>query len=324
MKTITITSVLLMLLTSSQVHSQEKKEPRGKAIVEIYTNFHSGFGAARNDSGFELERSYIGYQYHWGHSITVKGVIDVGVSDVVDGYQNIAYIKNALISWNAGAFTLNGGLITNTQFNYQENFWGYRYIYKSFQDYYKFGSSADLGISATYKFAKWLSSDIIIANGEGYKKIQTGNGLLYGIGVTITPVKGLSMRFYASLNEAPDKGKEIVNYAMFAGYKHRYFSVGTEYNIMRNHNHTRGHNLYGFSLYASGAPTRWFEIYARTDGLMSNGSWNELNDEVAILAGVQFKLGEYVKIAPNFRMSIPKSKEKESLYYAYISCSFGL
>ena len=95
-----------MLLTSSQVHSQEKKEPRGKAIVEIYTNFHSGFGAARNDRGFELERSYIGYQYHWGHSITVKGVIDVGVSDVVDGYQNIAYIKNALISWNAGAFTL--------------------------------------------------------------------------------------------------------------------------------------------------------------------------------------------------------------------------
>ena len=57
---------------------------------------------------------------------------------------------------------------------------------------------------------------------------------------------------------------------------------------------------------------------------MSGDDWNEQNDEIAIIAGAQFKLGRYIKIAPNFRMSIPKADGVENRYYAYISCSFGL
>lgn len=43
---------------------------------------------------------------------------------------------------------------------------------KSFQDEYKFGSSADLGVSVAYKFNKVVSADVIVANGEGYKKYR--------------------------------------------------------------------------------------------------------------------------------------------------------
>ena len=96
------------------------------------------------------------------------------------------------------------------KFNFQEKFWGYRYAMKSFQDGYKFGSSADLGLSATYKFASWISADAIIVNGEGYKKIQKNDGLNYGLGVTLTPVKGLSVRLYGGLNESSDENKEDI------------------------------------------------------------------------------------------------------------------
>lgn len=323
MRTFYIIATLMAVCISAGAQGKGEKA-HGRAIVQIYTNFHSGFGAVNDDRGFDLDRSYIGYEYRMNRGLMIKGVLDIGQSSDVSDYQRIAYIKNAFIGWKWNRLMLNGGLIGTTQFSYQENFWGYRYVYRSFQDIYRFGQSADLGISAAYSFAQWIEADVIIANGEGFRQVQVNDGLLYGIGTTITPFKGMSLRLYASLNEGTDGAKDIVNYAMFAGYRHRYFSVALEYNIMRNSGRNAGKNLYGFSLYATGTLNRWLDIYARTDGLMSTDDWNEQNDEIAIIAGVQFKLGKYIRIAPNFRMAMPKANGMENRYYGYISCSFGI
>lgn len=325
MKRTGIIAVALLLFSSiGGVAQTTGNAPQGEAIVQIFTNFHSGFGATNNDRGFALDRSYLGYEYSFGKGVSIKGVMDIGQSNDIDDYHHLAYIKNALVKWSIGRFTLQGGMIGTTLFSYQEKFWGYRYIYKSFQDQYKFGSSADLGISATCDIAKWLEADIIIANGEGYKLVQVEDGLLYGAGATIKPFKGISLRLYAGLNEGAGTAKEIVNYAMFAGYRNRYFSAAIEYNIMRNNRRVEGQNLYGFSMYASGNINHWLNLFARADGLMSSDDWNKENDEVAIIAGAQFKLGKYVKIAPNFRISIPSADGLPNRYYGYISCCFGL
>ena len=325
MKRTGIIAVALLLFSSIDGVAQTTgNAPQGEAIVQIFTNFHSGFGATNNDRGFALDRSYLGYEYSFGKGVSIKGVMDIGQSSDIDDYHHIAYIKNALIKWNTGRLTLQGGMIGTTLFSYQEKFWGYRYIYKSFQDQYKFGSSADLGISASCNIAQWLEADVIIANGEGYKVVQVGNGMLYGAGATIKPFKGMSLRLYASLNEGTDGTKDIVNYAMFAGYRNRYFAAGVEYNIMRNDRRIEGQNLYGFSMYASGTINRWLNLFARADGLMSSNDWNKKKDEVVVIAGAEFKLGKYVKIAPNLRMSIPSTEGGKNRYYGYISCCFGM
>ena len=300
-------------------------EDKGKAIVQVFSNFHTGFGHERNDRGFELDRSYLGYQYDLDKGVQIKAVMDIGQSDDINDYHRIAYIKNAQISWKKGNLTLNGGLISTIQFNMQEKFWGYRYIMKSFQDQYKFGNSADLGISASYKFNDWLSADAIAVNGEGYKKIQKNDGLMYGIGATLTPIEGLSVRVYYGLNEGEDDTKENKqNLATFIGYKGKNFSLGGEYNLYKNDGYVKGKDLYGFSIYGTTKLNEKTEIYARYDNLSSKDDWNEAKDESAILTGLQFKLGKYVKIAPNFRMDMPKAKGSENRYAAYISCYFGL
>jgi hypothetical protein len=325
MKTRTAIIAITLLTACIGANAQEAaKQKGGKPIVEIFTNFHSGFGSVNDDRGFELGRSYLGYEYRTGKGVTIKGVLDVGQSNDVSDYEHIAYIKNAMVGWTGGCFTINGGLIGTTQFSYQEKFWGYRYIYKSFQDQYGFGSSADLGISASWDITKWIGVDAIIANGEGYRHIQSNDGLMYGVGTTITPFRGMSFRFYAEINEGGEEYSNTINYAMFAGYKNRYLSAGIEYNIVRNYKRVKGDNLYGFSLYASGRMNSWLDIYARADGLMSNDDWNKQNDEIVILAGAQFKLGKYVKIAPNFRMTIPAADGASNRYYAYLSCCFGI
>ena len=323
-KNVILAGLLACIGITAQAQDAKTDEPKGKAIVQVFGNFHTGFGAENDDRGFELERSYLGYEYKLNKNLTVKGVMDIGKSSDVSDYHRMAYIKNAMISWKTGNLTLNGGLISTTQFNFQEKFWGYRYIMKSFQDQYKFGSSADLGISATYKFADWLSADAIIVNGEGYKKVQKNDGLNYGLGTTLTPAKGLQIRLYGGLNESGEQGKEnIVNMAAFVGYKSDKFTIGAEYNKMWNASYQEGQDQSGYSVFASAKLDKKIEVYARFDDLCSKDDWNMAKDEQAAILGAQFKLGKYVKMAPNFRMSMPKADGADNRYSAYISCYFG-
>lgn len=323
-KNVILAGLLACIGITAQAQDAKTEEPKGKAIVQVFGNFHTGFGAENDDRGFELERSYLGYEYKLNKSLTVKGVMDIGKSSDVSDYHRMAYIKNAMVSWKTGNLTLNGGLISTTQFNFQEKFWGYRYIMKSFQDQYKFGSSADLGISATYKFADWLSADAIIVNGEGYKKVQKNEGLNYGLGTTLTPAKGLQIRLYGGLNESDEQDKEnIVNMAAFVGYKSDKFAIGAEYNKMWNASYKEGQDQYGYSVFASAKLDKKTEVYARFDDLCSKDDWNKAKDEQAAILGAQFKLGKYVKMAPNFRMSMPKADGLDNRYSAYINCYFG-
>ena len=325
MKKLTILAGLLACIgINAQAQDTTTAEPKGKAIVQMFGNFHTGFGEQRNDRGFDLERSYLGYEYKLEDGLTIKGVMDIGKSKNVDDYHRIVYIKNAMVSWKRDGFTLNGGLISTTQFNFQEKFWGYRYIMKSFQDQYKFGNSADLGISAAYKFNDFVSADAIIVNGEGYKKTQVNDGLNYGLGVTLTPVKGFQVRLYGGLNESGvDSKANTTNLAVFAGYKNKKFTVGSEYNYMQNASFTEGNNQFGYSLFGSVKVAKQAEVYARFDDLSSNDDWNIKKDERAAILGAQFKLGKYVKIAPNFRMSMPKADGSKMGCSAYVNCYFG-
>lgn len=322
-KKLILTSIIACCFISTKAQDTES-ELKGQAIIQVFGNFHTGFGSSRNDRGFELDRSYLGYQYSFGKGLSIKGVIDIGKSNAVNDYHRIAYIKNAMINWETGKLTLNGGLISTTQFNMQEKFWGYRYILKSFQDQYKFGSSADLGISASYKFNDIISADAIIVNGEGYKKVQLNDGLQYGLGITIVPIKGLSVRLYSGYNECATKGqKDTWNYATFIGYKAEKFSIGAEYNYIQNAGFTKDADQSGISVYTSGTLSKKVNIFARYDQLFSKNDWNISKEETALIAGTQLKFGKYVKVAPNIRVNFPNSYGADNTYTAYINCYFG-
>lgn len=324
-KHVILAGLLACMGISLQAQESKPEESKGKAIIQVFGNFNSEFDADNCNYGFELERSYLGYEYKLKNGLSMKAVMDVGKSADVDDYHRLAYVKNAMLSWKTGGLTLNGGLISTTQFNFQEKFWGYRYIMKSFQDQYKFGSSADLGISAAYKFNDRISADAIIVNGEGYKKIQQNNGLNYGLGLTINPISNFYVRLYGGLNTSGEvEDKDIANIATFAGYKSDKFTMGVEYNYMQNSSFDSNADKDGYSIFASVKLSKTTELYARFDELSSKNDWNYVADESAAIVGAQFQLGKYVKIAPNFRINMPKAEGAENYCSAYISCYFGL
>ena len=196
---------------------------------------------------------------------------------------------------------------------------------KSFQDEYKFGSSADLGISAAYQFNDNFMMDAIIVNGEGYKKVQVDDGLAYGLGLTMNLLDGLSIRLYGGMNEASEEGMEnAYNLATFVGYKNKDFSIGAEYNSYMNSGYVSDANQSGFSVYSSQKLNDKVSIYARADQLTSKDDWNKANDGMFSLVGVEIKLNKYIQLSPNLRVWTPKADGMKDEYMAYISCRFGL
>ena len=92
---------------------------------------------------------------------------------------------------------------------------------------------------------------------------------------------------------------------------------------MLNASYTEGNDQFGYSVFGSVKLAKYAELYARFDDLYSNNDWNIAKDERAAILGAQFKVCKYVKIAPNFRMSMPKADGAKGLYSAYINCYFG-
>ena len=328
MKRILFTAILTTLFLSSfaQDTPQAKKfKITGSPIVMVFANYHAGIGRANKESGFALDRSYLGYQFKLTEKLSGKVVFDIGPTKVADSdLERVAYVKNAMLSWQTGDFTIDFGLIGLQQFNVQEGFWGYRYILKPFQDEYKFGSSADMGVIGKYKFTKWLSADITFINGEGYKKLNKDNKYRYGIGATIKPIDDLTIRGYvdtSSKNVEGDGTKNQQNLALFAGYKNKYFSLGGEYNSMSNTKFEEDKNQSGYSVYSTVVLAEKFNAFGRYDNLSSKDDWSSADGQ-RILFGIQYTPIKLLKIAPNFTSWNPASGKSAS--YLYLNIEFKL
>ena len=320
MKKIKLT-LLTVLMTTLSIFAQDNKEfkPSGKAFAKIFTNFHTGIGSENDNQGFELQRAYFGYKYSFAKGLTGKVTLDIGNPANGSKLENTVYIKNAMLNWKEGNLSVDFGLIGTKAFKVQEKFWGNRYIFKSFQDKHKYNTSADMGISATYKITDELSIDGIITNGEGYKKLQSDNKYRYGAGVTYI-VDGLTLRAFADVySKQEDDQKNQSTVALFAGYKLKKFSIGAEYNMLSNYKFTEDNNMNGVSIYSAYKASKKIKLFGRYDQLMSKDDWNEDNDGSAIIAGLEYSPIKNLKIAPNVQVWNPKKDGSDSETYAYLS-----
>lgn len=318
--------ILLFLISlHSQLYAQEKQFTiTGKPIVTVFANYHTGLGEANKESGFELERCYLGYQFKVMPHLSGRIVFDIGPTKVKGSdLERVAYIKNAMLTWTPGNFTLDFGLVKTEQFSLQENFWGYRYIFKSFDDEYKFSPSADMGIIAKYKFSDQFEADISVTNGEGYKKINQDNSYRYGAGMTLYPLSGIVIRTYYDLYSGKsDTTSHQHSLTVFTGYKHTRFYLGAEYNKMFNAGFQTHTTQSGYSVFASAGISKKISAFARYDNLETNRHSTTGNDGQLILGGIQYTPVKYLKLSPNFRNWNPYNGPSQA--YLYFNLEFKL
>ena len=312
---------------SSTLTSQAQEESKGKPIVTIFSQVGTSFNNTTdkvNSFGFDLERAYLGYQYSLNEHFSAKVVYDMGKGDD-NSLQRSGYVKNAQFDIHYDKFSLSAGLTSTAQFSFQEKFWGYRYIMKSFQDEMKWGSSADLGVLATFTPCDMLSIDASVFNGEGYKKIQADDQLLYGLGITFKPIKQLSLRVYSDIKTKREAATQN-NLAIFLGYKDETFAIGGEYNKQFNNKNVDDRTLDGLSVYGKYKFTKSLEGFVRYDYASSNCKdeiWQYSLDGNTVLAGVDWKVNKLLHLSPNFKYNHSEVTDKDT-YYVMLSAKINL
>ena len=306
--------VLILFLTSIAFYSTAQETGSGKPIVVLFGDYTTGLGKASDVSGFNLTRSRLGYEYQTAGSLKATVVLDVNTLDDNTRTANFHY---AMLEWAYQKLTLSGGLIYLSQFEEQEAFWGRRYIEKSFQDLYGFGHDSDLGLKLKYGFTDWLSADFAITNGEGTLNLNNNNTYKYGLGITVIPVTGLTLRAYTDLygkspNLYPEAGpsasyKNQGTIALFAGYSNSSFSLGAEYNNQKNRSFVNGCDYSGLSVYAGVPLNEKFGLYGRYDYVDTKTldgityDWSAIVNESALVAGFEYKPTSQLSISPNYR-----------------------
>ncbi len=184
-KTLPTILTILITLQSINLKAQTTAEfvPNGKPLVLIFTDVSSTITNDAYSKSFDVTRAYLGYEYFFTKNISSR--INIDVADPGAGkLQMTAFIKNAYLQYKTDNLTVRFGMIPTLAYGLQEKIWGYRYIYKSFQDAYNFGPSADLGASVEYSPAKFISLDLSLLNGEGYKRLQADSTFKSTLGVT--------------------------------------------------------------------------------------------------------------------------------------------
>jgi len=303
--------ILLVSISSFSQSLNDSFVPSGDVQFKVFWNYHTDLSEnATKTSAFELQRAYLGYQYAFSNAITAKVTIDVG--DNSGGSAYTAYLKTAQLDWKvAPSVKLSMGLIGMKQFNDQEKFWGYRYVFKSFQDKNGYGSSADLGVNAEFNLSKNLKANFLIANGEGYKKLQDEDGKQkVGASLIFTPVKGLTTKIYADSQPSIDSDA-ITTISLFAGYRAANWRFGAEYNKLNNgkkySSAAQDHDLDGLSFYSTYQINNKVEIFGRFDQLSSNTlpgeseAWNLSKDGNQIIGGVQYLPVKGVSFSLNYQ-----------------------
>lgn len=219
--------------------------------------------------------------------------------------NDIEYLDNLM---------LKTGAISTSIFNFQEQFWTHSYIMKTL-----FGYTENKGVSAVYKFTDWLSADAIFMPIEGDEMIN------YRFGVTFMPIEGLNLRIYGGINDCSDSFKSsTINMAAFVGYKCKGFALGLELNHILNSSYIYGKDYYGYCAFVSVKVIEFADLYIRFDDIHSKNNWNIFRDEKSAVLGMQFQLNEKIKIAPNFKMIIPRAEGVGRSYFAYVNCSISL
>jgi hypothetical protein len=310
-KLILFLSALLLTISSFSQSTEEEFKPSGEVQFKVFWNYHYDFSQnATKKSAFEINRAYFGYKYDFSEALSAKITFDVGNNSGGSAYT--AFLKIAQLDWKAtDGIKLSMGLIGLKQFNDQEEIWGYRYIFESFQNKNDFGTSADLGIGAEFTITKTLKVNAMIVNGEGYKKLQDEDGNQKFAGsIIFEPINGLITKIYMD-SQATTDSKAVTALGLFAGYKTVDWRLGAEYNKLNDGKKYSSpavdHNLDGLSFYATYVINKKFEVFGRYDQLSSNTltggltDWNIANDGSQVITGIQYAPVKGLKLSLNYQ-----------------------
>ena len=314
-----------LMLNSQTIISQ------GKPVAEIFTDFHYSIDDTAKTTGFGMSRAYLGYKYTPEGNFSALIMINIGTpEDLADGSvpKRYGYFREASIAYNKDKLTVNFGMVSTRYEDFQQGFWGKRYLGPEYQAAYGYGSVADLGVVVDYQLSDLVKFDFSLLNGKGYTKVQVDNSLKTAIGLNLSTSNNIFIRLYGDLMRTQDVLQ--ITLIGFAGIKNSSFSIGVEGSHKTNLDLMKGHDVWGLSSTGSIFLNKKTEIFARYDYAASVKvpdevlQWDYLKDATYFIGGIQRNLNDYLQIALNYRRTNPYSPGQKSTNAIYVNAHFKL
>jgi len=318
-------TVLIFIISACQfLYCQTSIQ--GKPMGEIFTDFHYISGDTSKTTGFGINRAHLGYNYTPEGDFSATIMINIGTpGDMLRGTlpKRYAYFREASVAYTKDKLTINFGMVNTRIFDFQQRFWGKRYLGTEFQALYEYGTVADLGVVVDYRISDLLKFDISILNGEGYTNIQVDNSLRTAAGILITP-GSVAIRLYGDVMKK--SGVLQTTLITFAGWKTDLFSIGGEFSYKTNIDPVNGLDTWGLSATGSVFINNKNELFARMDyigsvpGTVIN---NDLNKYTTyFIGGIQHNFTQNLKISLNYRRTNPILAEKKPHNALFINAAF--
>lgn len=308
-----VLAVYALVAISSSAQEPEEFKPSGKVFGLLFADYHNTFSDGKSVPVFQVTRSYLGYDYSFSRTVSSRVMFD-GFTQVIDGKMMITgYLRNAYLQYDNGKLLIRGGLIGSEQLSNAEKFFNYRYIAKPTMDYAQMTFPVDLGFMARYRAADFLTFDMSVVNGKGFKEITPDTTLKVVTGATIIPAKNVVLRAYFDIM-GPAGGRQST-YSITGAYTGKSISFGAEYLAQANHFMQPGEDYSGISIFASVLFAEKFSAFARYDNIVSviaegdTEPWNLDKDGARLCLGFDFSPARNVRISPNFIGFIPEDDQ---------------
>jgi hypothetical protein len=320
---------LLFLVICGQILNSQPVISQGKPFAEIFTNFHYNINDTSKTSGFGLDRVYLGYNYTPAGNFSAMVIVNLGnPDDLAAGSvpKRYAYFREASVKYTKDRLTLNFGMV-NTRFeDFQQGFWGKRYLGPEYQATYGYCSVADLGVVVDYQLNDLIKLNFSLLNGEGYTNVQVDNSLRTAIGIIINTPSNTVFKIYGDIMKP--HGVWQTTMLAFAGYKNDRFSFGAEASYKSNLDLVYGHNVWGISGTGSIFLNEKSELFGRYDYAASvvmpgeDIHWDHAKDETFFIGGIQHIFSDNLKIALNYRRTNPYEPGQSTTHAIYLNAAF--
>jgi hypothetical protein len=324
-----ILTALIFSITLCRVLNAQTTVIQGKPIAEIFTDFHLNLDDTTKTSGFAVNRAHLGYNYTPDGDFSATLIVNLcSPEELAQGTvpKRYAFFREASVSYKKDKLTVNFGMVNTRYADFQQGFWGKRYLGAEYQAQYGYGSVADLGVVADYKINDILKFDISVLNGEGYTNTQVDNSLKTAFGITITTPDNIAVRLYGDITKPKSVWQNTV--IAFAGFKNKYGSLGVEASYKSNLDLIKGHNVWGISGTGAININEKSEIFMRYDYFTSvvvpgeSLPWDYKKDGTYMIAGIQRTLSNNLRIALNYRRTDPYNPGQKTTNAVYINVHF--
>jgi hypothetical protein len=322
-------SVIIFLFMGWQILYNQTVNSVGHPITEIFADFHLNLNDTSKTTGFGLNRAYLGYAFTPDDHFSGTVIVNAGnPEDLAPGSipKRYSYIREASLSYSNEKLKIAFGITGTRLFEFQQRFWGKRYIANTYQSINGYGFVADLGIVIDYQISDNLKADFTLMNGEGYNNLQLDNCLRSSVGFTLTPDNGFAFRIYGDIEHTRDLWQPMV--LGFAGFKNEIITIGAEITYKSNLDLIQGHHAWGLSGTGSVRLAEKTELFARYDyskSVIAQGDiqrWNHLLDGDFLVLGIQYNINSFVKIALDYQGIYPYDPNLSRSEQVLINASF--